>query len=462
LVDVASRKVLHAYPKVGNAAIFPDGRHIATLPPVDYSDVNRPTAITIVDENGESRGIEYDEGARDLAVAPDGRHIVVAGPVSVSLLNAETGETTFRHGNQSEIQAFGFLPDGKRFALSIFGESVLRVYDAATGRQIDSIPCEPEGTGPWIEFSRDGKRVAMSFENDVAPRASIYGASIYDMQTGERLPLISGHTGPVNAAYFSPDGRRLFTRGTDGTLRLWDVENGFELLSLSDGSDVERRIFPAHALSPDGRTIAIPGPEGVFLKEAATADRVAAWQRPPTDTKWWQRLGGIQDWLVLAPIRLREQDDHTDDLDKQQLSNEAHLDPSADDEAPVDGEKLIWKRAPTSDCVLDFQKVTSPKDDHCLAYAVTHIYSDAPRKGVRLLVGSDDFTKVYLNGKPIYECPIQRAAVPADDEVQIDLRKGKNVLVCKVIDDEYEWGVSAQVVGDDYRPIPGVTTGTNL
>jgi hypothetical protein len=105
--------------------------------------------------------------------------------------------------------------------------------------------------------------------------------------------------------------------------------------------------------------------------------------------------------------------------------------------------------------------MTNPSVDHCLAYAVTHIYSDAPREGMRLLFGSDDFAKVYLNGKPIYESRKRRAAIPADDEVPIDLRKGKNVLICKVIDDELEWGVSAQVVGEDYRPIPGVTTGTN-
>jgi hypothetical protein len=30
-----------------------------------------------------------------------------------------------------------------------------------------------------------------------------------------------------------------------------------------------------------------------------------------------------------------------------------------------------------------------------------------------------------------------------------------------VIDDLQGWGVSVQIVGADYQPIPGVTTGTN-
>ena len=42
LIDVASRKVLTEYPKAGDAALFPDGRHIATVPP--YVDSEKKKA----------------------------------------------------------------------------------------------------------------------------------------------------------------------------------------------------------------------------------------------------------------------------------------------------------------------------------------------------------------------------------------------------------------------------------
>jgi serine/threonine protein kinase/WD40 repeat protein len=458
LIDVASRELLATYPFSSPVGVFPDGRHIATVP-YDDSDENRSTTITIADDKGEPvRFLEHDDRVSTLVVAPDGRHIFVEGPGYFDcVLDAETGEKIFQH-RSNELRSFGFSPDGKRFAVVFVGEPQIRFYDAATGRQIDSIPCEPNLNSNWIQFSLDGKRVATAYENAAA---SDYGVSVYDIATKQRIQRITGHGARVGVAYFLPDDRRLFTKSSDGTTRLWDVENGFELLSLGDDGHVE--LLQGRALSPDGRLITIAGREGVFLKEAATPEQVAIWQKPPTpptDTNWWERLGGIQDWLVLAPIHLRE-GKYLEDLDRQQLADEANLDPNAGEVVPVEGEKFTWQRATTSDCVLDFQEVTSPGADHCLAYAVTHIYSDAPREEVRLLIGSDDLAKVYLNGKAIYQCPNRRSAIPADDEVLIDLRKGKNVLVCKVIDDFQDWGLSAQVVGQDYRPIPGVTTGTN-
>ncbi len=39
-----------------------------------------------------------------------------------------------------------------------------------------------------------------------------------------------------------------------------------------------------------------------------------------------------------------------------------------------------------------------------MAYAVAYIQSEASQQGVLLKVGSDDKSKVYLNGKLVYQC----------------------------------------------------------
>src|SRR5690606_7780674 len=58
---------------------------------------------------------------------------------------------------------------------------------------------------------------------------------LWDLDAEGTEPVALGeHRSSVNALTFTPDGRRLFSGGDDGTVRVWDLKSQRELLVLED------------------------------------------------------------------------------------------------------------------------------------------------------------------------------------------------------------------------------------
>ncbi|MFI9275670.1 helix-turn-helix domain-containing protein [Kitasatospora sp. NPDC052896] len=97
-----------------------------------------------------------------------------------------------------------------------------------------------------------------------------------------------GHTGPVNAVAFSPDGTLLATASSDGTLKLWTVaDRRLEATLTGHGGSVK-----AVAFSPDGRTVVSGSSDGtVRLWDVA--------DRQPTVTLFGH--GGVVRTVAYSP-----------------------------------------------------------------------------------------------------------------------------------------------------------------
>ncbi len=78
--------------------------------------------------------------------------------------------------------------------------------------------------------------------------AVLAGASRLDYPRG----LFFGHTDPINAVAFSPDGRYVLTGSTDKTLRLWNAQTNQEVRQFIGHTDAVEDV----AFSPDGHIIA--------------------------------------------------------------------------------------------------------------------------------------------------------------------------------------------------------------
>ncbi|MBD2310309.1 WD40 repeat domain-containing protein [Desertifilum sp. FACHB-1129] len=79
----------------------------------------------------------------------------------------------------------------------------------------------------------------------------------WDVQTGERIREMRGHTDVVQSVAISPDGRSLVSGSSDNTVRRWNLSTGQLQQTLSSDGFVRSVVF-----SPEGRRIAAGSQDG--------------------------------------------------------------------------------------------------------------------------------------------------------------------------------------------------------
>ncbi|MDR1174301.1 MAG: WD40 repeat domain-containing protein [Treponema sp.] len=94
-----------------------------------------------------------------------------------------------------------------------------------------------------VAYSPDGRRIATGSKDNTV--------KIWDVESGREIRTLSGHTNSVRAAGYSPDGRRIVSGSLDTSAKIWNAETGQEIRTLSGHSGGIRSV----AYSPDGRRI---------------------------------------------------------------------------------------------------------------------------------------------------------------------------------------------------------------
>ncbi len=113
-------------------------------------------------------------------------------------------------------------------------------------------------------------------------------------------------------------------------------------------------------------------------------------------------------------------------------------------------------------CINRIGLSSNPNIDDHSSYALITLESTTAQPGVVMRVGSDDAIKVWLNGEVVYTNPINRGASDFQDEFNVDLKKGDNLLLVKVSDWIVDWsmfvGIDADVRAVYKRPSDPVAT----
>jgi WD40 repeat protein len=137
-----------------------------------------------------------------------------------------------------------FTPDGKRLITVGHNEKATLVtrWDVATGQALvtHTIPQAPE-TRINYALSADGNDLAILMEGDSLIR-------VIDTETGKARVPNAGHTRPVGAVAWSPDGKDLITADVQGRLIKWDVARRKPAAVLDRSDNQIRQI----AFSADG------------------------------------------------------------------------------------------------------------------------------------------------------------------------------------------------------------------
>jgi WD40 repeat protein len=194
----------------------------------------RPTGVKVPEEDDEPADREmrfFNLGPG--VFSPDGKRFVLALPKGTFVFDVETGkelrtiETGLRNAESLAVSPDGKrllaggwgaaiqtkLPDG-RTRLSTAEEHPLGLWDLASGKPVRQVLLPGATSGP-VAFSADSKTYAAAVDRAIR---------LWDTDTGEERPGVSGVPAAVSALAFSPDGRLLVSALQDTTALVWDLD----------------------------------------------------------------------------------------------------------------------------------------------------------------------------------------------------------------------------------------------
>jgi hypothetical protein len=111
------------------------------------------------------------------------------------------------------------------------------------------------------------------------------------------------------------------------------------------------------------------------------------------------------------------------------------------------------------DYLTDFNEILGQVTEHSVAYAVCYLRSETEQQSLQMLVGSDDESKVYLNGNEIYKYDTEPRIFDVEQQdvvPNVSLNAGLNVLVFKVVNEEGGWQGAIRFVNAQGNPVQGL------
>jgi WD40 repeat protein len=243
-------------------ALTSDGRFLASGSwdkTIKLWQLDKPKPIATLTNEGETGG-----SVRSIAISPDGQMLASGWfdqTVKLWKLKSEKRKSiasTFLGsygGHLGRVDAIAFSPDSQTFASGSADGTVKTWQLNTTGKPLHDLTrvlIEASNPVTSLAFSPDGQLLASGSRDQTI--------QLWNVASGEKIQMLSGHSGAVMSVVFLPDGEILASGSTDGTVRLWHVRSGHVVAMLPG----EIGTILSVTLSADGQTLACGSAEGAI------------------------------------------------------------------------------------------------------------------------------------------------------------------------------------------------------